>query len=69
MKTSLLRGKTRGLKNNRLFGGTQMQATHARKVLPCFDEPAFKTPFDITVGHHNSLSAISNMPEYNIQPM
>ena len=46
-----------------------MQITHARKVLPCWDEPAFKATFDITLGHQESMSAISNMPETSTNPM
>ncbi len=46
-----------------------MEAAHARKVLPCWDEPAFKATFDITLGHEGSMSAISNMPEKSTETM
>lgn len=52
-----------------VFSGTQMEVAHARKVLPCFDEPNFKTTFDITIGHKSSLTALSNMPETASSPM
>lgn len=51
------------------FGGTQMQATEARKVLPCLDEPGFKSTFDIIVGHNKVMSALANMPETATVPM
>ena len=53
----------------RWFGGTQMETSHARKVLPCWDEPSFKATFDITLGHEGSMSAISNMPETSTKSM
>lgn len=46
-----------------------METTHARRVLPCFDEPAFKATFDITIGHERSMSALANMPETTVQSM
>ena len=51
------------------FGGTQMEASSARKVLPCFDEPGFKTTFDVNIAHDKAMTAISNMPETDTHPM
>lgn len=39
-----------------------MQATEARSVFPCFDEPRFKSTFKIVLEHGNKLHALSNMP-------
>lgn len=36
---------------------TQMQATHARRVFPCFDEPGFKARFDITIQRPATFSS------------
>ncbi|KAJ7374182.1 hypothetical protein OS493_009526 [Desmophyllum pertusum] len=41
---------------------TQFEATNARSAFPCFDEPAFKAVFHITVVHDVSHKALSNMP-------
>lgn len=37
-----------------------MQATHARKTFPCFDEPAMKAVFNVTVVHDRATVALSN---------
>ncbi|XP_061285933.1 aminopeptidase Q isoform X2 [Bos javanicus] len=42
---------------------SHMEPTFARNVFPCFDEPALKATFNITVIHHPRYMALSNMPK------
>jgi len=42
---------------------TQMQATDCRRAFPCWDEPAFKAVFAITLEIEEGLTAISNGTE------
>ncbi|XP_022084589.1 aminopeptidase N-like [Acanthaster planci] len=44
----------------RLTATTQMEGPHARRVLPCFDEPSFKASFDIQIEHRYDMTALSN---------
>ena len=39
---------------------TQMESTDARRAFPCFDEPAFKSTFEITLVVDEHLAAYSN---------
>ena len=49
---------------DRLFSATQFEPLRARKAFPCFDEPAMKATFNVTLVHDPRLIALSNMPIY-----
>ncbi len=42
--------------------GTQFEATDARRFFPCWDEPAFRARFQLTVVVPDKWLAVSNMP-------
>src|SRR5438045_3498936 len=42
---------------------TQFEATSARRCFPCFDEPALKAVFEVTMRVPKGRTAISNMPQ------
>src|SRR5450755_334114 len=42
--------------------GTQFEATDARRMFPCWDEPSFRARFQMTAVVPENWSAISNMP-------
>ncbi len=47
---------------------SQLESTHARRVFPCFDEPAFKIPWQLTLRVPRGLDAASNTPEVSRAP-
>jgi alanyl aminopeptidase len=45
------------------YAFTQFEALSARRAFPCFDEPRFKTPFDLTVVTARDHVAVTNTAE------
>lgn len=48
---------------------TQMEPTDARRMFPCFDEPAYKASYQITAIVDKSQKAISNAPVLSEKPV
>ncbi|MEY2573226.1 MAG: hypothetical protein QOJ87_1439 [Verrucomicrobiota bacterium] len=42
--------------------GTQFEATDARRMFPCWDEPSFRARFQLTAVVPENFTALSNMP-------
>jgi len=49
------------------YSWTQFEAIDARSAFPSFDQPAFKTPFEITLRTPPGLMAVSNAPELSTE--
>ncbi len=47
---------------DKIMIGTNLEATDARSVFPCWDEPVFRARFQMTADAPASFTAISNMP-------
>ncbi|XP_013142020.1 PREDICTED: glutamyl aminopeptidase [Papilio polytes] len=46
---------------------TQLRPNNARRVFPCFDEPEFKAPFDVSVVRPCKMTALSNMESDRVE--
>src|SRR5436305_1420164 len=58
--TEGLRGLYLSKGARRQYAVTQFEGTYARMMFPCFDEPGFKSTFDVTVMADKDDTAISN---------
>jgi cytosol alanyl aminopeptidase len=58
-----LAGLYRVKEGDAYYAYTQFESTDARRAFPCFDEPGFKTPYDVTIAAPPSVIALSNAPE------
>ena len=62
--SSSLGGFYRVKQSENVFGGAcHFEPTGARKAFPCWDEPAFRATFSISIRASKSLCILSNMPE------
>lgn len=48
---------------------TQFEAADARRALPCWDEPALKATFDVTIVADQDKTVLSNMPLLDATPV
>lgn len=58
-----LRGLYRVDRGGESYAFTQFEAVSARQAFPCFDEPVFKTRYDVTLVVPDGLAAIANTSE------
>ncbi len=50
------------------YAFTQFEAADARRAFPCFDEPGYKTPYDVSLTVPSGMLAISNGREAAREP-
>ena len=53
----------------RFLAVTQFEATDARRAFPCWDEPAFKASFELTLVVDEALTALSNTAVVSERPV
>ncbi len=61
--TDGLAGLYRVSDGQRSYAFTQFEPSDARRAFPCFDEPGYKVPFDVTLRVPKGMLAVSNAPE------
>ncbi|MBV9947861.1 MAG: ERAP1-like C-terminal domain-containing protein [Myxococcales bacterium] len=56
-------GLFRELDNGNWYAFTKFESTDARRAFPCFDEPGWKTPYDVRIASPKGTLALTNGPE------
>src|SRR5262249_6586587 len=56
------RYQEQGTNEKKIMVGTQFEATDARRMFPCWDEPSFRARFQLTAVLPKNFMAVSNMP-------
>ena len=56
------RYQEQGTGAKKIMLGTQFEATDARRLFPCWDEPSFRARFQLTTVVPENFTAVSNMP-------
>jgi hypothetical protein len=56
------RYQEQGTNEKKIMFGTQFEATDARRMFPCWDEPSFRARFQLTAVVPKNFMAVSNMP-------
>ena len=56
------RYQEQGTDEKKVLLGTQFEATDARRMFPCWDEPSFRARFQLTAVVPEKFMAVSNMP-------
>jgi puromycin-sensitive aminopeptidase len=64
-----LRGLYAASVGERKYAFTQLEAADARRFFPCFDEPALKARFRLSVTTATSNTVLSNNPVEKIEPL
>ncbi len=64
-----LAGLYKATQADRPYLATQMEPIDARRMVPSFDEPRFKTPWTLTVDAPNGLNVISNGASLTQEPI
>lgn len=63
-----LEGAFRSASGEHRYAATQFQPVDARRAFPCFDDPGFKAPFDVTLRVPEGAVAVGNGPEVEVGP-
>lgn len=68
--TGFFRSSYLDVAQNQIFwlASTNLQPIHARQAFPCYDEVRYRTTMDLSIRHHSSYNAVSNMPISSVTP-